>query len=143
MFDRSTGGCACGRLRYEASAAPAVAFHCQCRDCQRFSGGGHVSALVFPAELVRIIGQARFRESPTESGHMARRGFCDQCGSPIMAGTSAAPQLLGLMAGSLDEPGRFKPQMVIFHSRACAWDFVDPSLPTFEGMPPDAPSAGR
>lgn len=141
MVDRYTGGCACGALRYEVNAAPIVAFHCQCRDCQRFSGGGHVSALVFPAERVRVVGQATFRESPTESGHTARRGFCARCGSPVMARTSAAPQLLGVMAGSLDDPGRFEPQMVIFHSRACDWDVVDSALPTFEGMPPAPPPA--
>ena len=33
------GGCACGAVRYESSAAPLFMFRCRCRDCQRATGG--------------------------------------------------------------------------------------------------------
>ena len=38
-----TGGCACGAVRYEATAEPVFSNHCQCRDCRMRSGTGHGS----------------------------------------------------------------------------------------------------
>ena len=40
-----TGGCACGAIRYEASAEPLLMFNCHCEDCRHASGGAFVSAL--------------------------------------------------------------------------------------------------
>jgi hypothetical protein len=37
-----TGGCVCGAIRYECSAAPIMMFKCHCRDCQQVTGGGFV-----------------------------------------------------------------------------------------------------
>ena len=39
---------------------------------------------------------------------------------------------------SLDDPEVFRPQMIVFNSRAPSWDLMDPDLPSFEGMPPQA-----
>ena len=33
-----SGGCACGAIRYERTAEPAISLNCHCRDCQRASG---------------------------------------------------------------------------------------------------------
>jgi hypothetical protein len=39
-------------------------------------------------------------------------------------------------AGSLDEPDRYRPQMITYTVRGHAWDHLDPNLPKFEKMPP-------
>jgi hypothetical protein len=39
-------------------------------------------------------------------------------------------------AASLDDPSRYKPQIVTYHGRGYAWDHVDPALPKFDKMPP-------
>ena len=36
---------------------------------------------------------------------------------------------------SLDEPSRYRPQMVTYRVRGEAWDRVDPGLPGFDRMP--------
>lgn len=38
-------------------------------------------------------------------------------------------------AASLDDPGRFAPQVLTYGARALAWDVADPSLQAFERMP--------
>ena len=39
-------------------------------------------------------------------------------------------------ASSLDDPGVFQPQMVVYAKWAVDWDSVGTALPTFEEMPP-------
>ena len=49
---------------------------------------------------------------------------------------SAMPDLFTVHAGSLDDPSRFKPQMVTYKLRGYACDHLEPALPKFEKMPP-------
>lgn len=139
MSTKYAGGCACGAIRYEVDAEPVFAFHCQCRDCRRATGCGHVSALIVPRAAARVTGTPKFAQTRTDSGHIASRGFCPDCGSHVLAGTGSAPELVAVFAGSLDDPEQFRPQMVIYHSRGPSWDHVDPALPSFPLGPP-APS---
>jgi hypothetical protein len=46
------------------------------------------------------------------------------------------PQLFAVHAASLDDPGRYKPQMVLYRCRGHVWDHLDPTLPKFDKMPP-------
>jgi hypothetical protein len=41
-----------------------------------------------------------------------------------------------VQAGSLDDPGRVRPDSVIYAKDAPPWDFFDPSIPKFEAMRP-------
>jgi hypothetical protein len=131
------GGCLCGAVRYEARAAPVVAAHCQCRDCQRETGTGHSSHLGVPADSVTIRGELRYYETRAVSGATARRGFCPICGSSLLFTSSGMPDLLLLSAGSLDQPELFQPSVVVFSAQALAWDHLDPALARFAGMPQD------
>jgi hypothetical protein len=47
----------------------------------------------------------------------------------------AMPDLFTVHAASLDDPGRYKPQMVLYTARGHAWDHLDPALPKFDKMP--------
>ena len=38
MNEVITGGCFCGRIRYEIAGDPALQLLCFCKDCQRISG---------------------------------------------------------------------------------------------------------
>jgi hypothetical protein len=131
-----TGGCACGAIRYEIAAEPIMAGHCQCRDCQRDSGTGHASHMAFPAMAATLSGDASLWDKPAESGNIVTRAFCPTCGSPVYSRNAAMPDLLFVRAASLDDPGRYLPQMVVWAKRGHAWDHLDSSLPKFETMPP-------
>jgi hypothetical protein len=133
-----TGGCACGAIRYKISGEPLAMNDCQCRDCQRKSGTGHGSYLTFlrPRSEVTLSGQAALWDIKGDSGNVKTRGFCPTCGSPVHLTFAAMPELFTVHAASLDDPGRYKPQMVTYHVRGHGWDRLDPSLPTFDRMPP-------
>jgi hypothetical protein len=132
-----TGGCACGRIHYEIADEPIAMVDCQCRDCQRTSGTGHGSYLTFPRRAaVTLTGEAAHWEMTSDSGGTKTRGFCPACGAPVYILFKAAPDLFTVHAGSLDEPGRYQPQVVTYTVRGHAWDRLDPELPKFERMPP-------
>jgi hypothetical protein len=131
------GGCACGEIRYEISAEPMVMNDCQCRGCQRRSGTGHGSYLTFPDKRqVKLRGKATHWDIAGDSGNMKTHAFCSRCGSPVYLTFAAMPDLFTVHAASLDDPSRYKPQMVTYRSSGCAWDHVDPAVPHFDKMPP-------
>lgn len=137
MTEPYTGGCACGTIRYEISSEPVSMNHCQCRDCQHKSGTGHGSYLAFLGrDQVKVTGKATLWDFKGDSGNVKARAFCPVCGSPVYMTFAFAPDVFVVHAGSLDDPGRFKPQKVMYRASGQAWDHLDPALPVFEKMPP-------
>lgn len=131
-----TGGCACGAIRYSIAGEPLFSNHCQCRDCQRESGSGHGSYATFARTGVTVTGEARTWDMVGDSGNVKTRAFCPECGLPVYMTFAAMPDIFTIRAASLDEPVRYKPQVVTYAARAYDWDHVDSSLTKFETMPP-------
>jgi len=139
MTTSYSGGCACGAIRYEIDSEPLMSLHCQCLDCQRITGAGHASFLVFPAAQARLTGAPKFHGVIADSGNTASRGFCASCGSFVVAKSTGHPDFFMVSAGSLDDPSRFAPQAVVYASRAQRWDGIDPNLARFPKLPPPPP----
>lgn len=136
MSEKLTGGCLCGKVRYEIEAEPLFAAHCSCRDCQKASGAGHTTIFAVPAEAMRLQGEVATYTNTGDSGQPVTRHFCPVCaGRLFTTGDSAGPIRI-VQAGSLDEPGRIQPAAAIYRKDAVAWDYIDPALPSFEAMPP-------
>lgn len=127
------GGCACGQVRYEVSAEPLGSGQCYCRDCQYTCGGGPANAFVVPQAKVKITqGEVTHYECATAKGGRSTRQFCPRCGTPLFGDKSSNPGLIVIMAGSLDDPGVFKPTTVGWVSTAQAWAHIDPELKPFD-----------
>ena len=139
MSIRISGGCLCGAVRYEGTTEPVVQGHCQCRDCQRASGTGHISIMAVPEADIAVSGDLKFYDKPADSGNKVRRGFCPNCGSSVLSKNDAMAGMLFLMAGCLDDPSQLEPAVVVYTDRGHRWDHMDPSLTTFPGMPPRMP----
>lgn len=132
-----TGGCACGAVRYECSAEPIAAANCHCRDCQRATGGPFASVLLTPRDAVKITGEVKYHEVKGDSGNPIKRGFCANCGSRLFGLPSGMPMaLIGISAGSLDDPSWYRPALDIYTSSAQPWDFMNPELAKFPKAPP-------
>ena len=124
------GGCACGAVRYECSAAPVAMVNCHCRDCQRAGGAGFSPTVVVPAPAFRLLGAEPKRHSiRAESGNTAQRAFCGECGSPLFASSSARSEFVGIRAGSLDDPSWFEPQAEVWTASAQPWDHLRDGVP--------------
>jgi hypothetical protein len=135
MTTRFAGGCTCGAVRYECSAKPVMAFNCHCRDCQRATGGGYVPALIVRRDAMTVTGEVRYFGVKGDSGQILSRGFCPTCGSRLFGKPDFKPELMAIMAGTLDDPSMHKPAMNIYATSAQPWDYMDPVLPKIPKAP--------
>jgi hypothetical protein len=144
MFNHPYGEIAGRGCVSEIAADPHFQCQCQCRDCQRATGTGHADALEFPESAVAPVGTLSFYEVIGDSGKTVSRGFCPKCGSPVLWKFAVNPGVAIITAGSLDNPGVFKPQAVLYASQEHARDHSNPELPRFDKLPPryEKPSSG-
>jgi hypothetical protein len=92
--------------------------------------------VILPAEALKILeGSVRFHDSASERGGKTHRGFCPDCGSPIVVKTDSNPDIVAIRPASLDDPSWFNQQMDAWTSDAHPWDHMNPALPKFEKYP--------
>lgn len=105
MSRTMTGGCQCGRVRYEATVENDEAYLCHCRMCQRATGGFAAAFKnVAQASLVWAgSGPDWYQSSP-----IARRPFCSACGTPLGFAFLEGPNI-DLTVGSFDDPSALRP----------------------------------
>jgi len=51
-----TGGCLCGKIRYEITEAPQLVYTCHCVDCQRLTSSAFSMATVVTDGAFRLLG---------------------------------------------------------------------------------------
>jgi hypothetical protein len=130
-----TGGCVCGAVRYRAEGAPELQGFCHCRNCQKFSGSGHVGFICFPRDAVTIEGETQAYRRVGGSGLPAERHFCPTCCSALFGFTEMMPGKMNIYAGSLDDLTQFKPKIAIFTRSRQPWDRASEGLLSFSTLP--------
>jgi hypothetical protein len=131
-----SGGCACGAVRYECSAAPLASFNCHCRDCQRETGSAFAAIIMVPTAAFRVVrGEPRYFGVKADSGFVTKRAFCAECGSSLFGDPERVPALRTIRVGSLDDPSGFHPARDIYTASAQPWDFMNPDLPKSPRLP--------
>lgn len=131
-----SGGCNCGAVRYEIAGAPIAVAACHCTRCRKQSGAAFSINLIVRASTMTVEGElASYLETDTESGAPIDRQFCAACGSPIRSIPTAAPKMIAIKAGGLDDPAPFPPQMHIWTRSALPWVMIPEGLPRFDKGP--------
>ena len=99
-----TGGCLCGRVRYQATPDHRDGYYCHCRMCQLAFGNTRAAYLNLRKDQVRWLSPPAYYTS----SKIARRGFCSNCGTPLSFEFDDS-EFMDLSLGSLDDPAAFKP----------------------------------
>ncbi|SNS10121.1 Uncharacterized conserved protein [Sphingomonas laterariae] len=113
-----TGGCQCGRIRYEAEIDNDEGYLCHCSYCRRATGAA--------AAAFKNVPQARLKWSREpewyRSSPIGKRPFCQTCGTSL--GFSYVDgENIDLTIGSFDEPGYFRPTSnFAIETRLAAWE---------------------
>ena len=100
-----SGGCACGRIRFDATVDSDDAYLCHCRMCQRSSG--NVSLAMVGVEQAAVQWSTEpdwYRSSP-----IAQRPFCSGCGTSLGFRYDEGTTRMDLTVASFDDPSRFRP----------------------------------
>lgn len=120
---RISGGCLCGKVRFEGEAEPQFQVKCYCVDCRRTSGAGHASMMGFlePREFSSLA------DRRNTVAHASR----PRCGSGVDACNGGMPRLIFVRASALDDPDLFSPQAVVWTARAPRWGAVTSGIPAF------------
>ncbi|KCZ91332.1 GFA family protein [Hyphomonas jannaschiana] len=95
-----TGGCQCGRVRFEMDVLE-EAHVCHCRMCQKATGGLFAALVGAPKDKIR------WTATPPEefqSSNLARRAFCQACGTPLGFTYNLPNARQYVTIGSLDHP---------------------------------------
>jgi hypothetical protein len=138
--EKTSGGCMCGAVRYEATGAPFGTSYCHCTSCRKHTGAPVVLLVGYKTEQITYTNGER---SIYESSPGVGRAFCNQCGTPLTwegDGGELGP-VVEFLISTLDNPNAFTPQNHIHHGERLAcfdtadtlprhrvWDDEDPYL---------------
>ena len=137
MSDKcESGGCLCGAIKYEFDKSNLIStHHCHCIDCQKSTGSGKSTILMLPAQAILMDGELKFYTSPTSSGRNMSRGFCQECGSPVLSFIKEMQEVNFLKAGSLDDSSWLKIDSNFYSSSAHSWSPIDDDILSFTHNP--------
>ncbi|MEM1199593.1 MAG: GFA family protein, partial [Pseudomonadota bacterium] len=125
---RTTGGCLCGEVRYEANEKAFGSMLCQCRICQKFSGAPVIGGTTFRTSTITFTkGAPKWYRSSS----IAERGFCSECGTSLAyRGTVGLwTEWIMLFTATLDEPEMFPPTYHLGVESAMPWLDIHDDLP--------------
>ena len=111
------------------------AIHCHCLDCQKSTGSGKATIVAIPEKNLEIRGALKYYSVVGTDGATIERGFCENCGSPIISAAIGPAEWEGIKfikAGSLDDSSWISVETNIWKSTARHWDEVREELTTFE-----------
>ncbi|PHR62938.1 MAG: aldehyde-activating protein [Robiginitomaculum sp.] len=96
-----TGSCGCGAVCFSAMGQPIMVANCHCTDCRHATGAAFSTFVDFKTTQIRWSGTPRktYRSSPG-----VRRGFCENCGTPLSYETGHEPNEICLFIGIFDAP---------------------------------------
>ena len=133
-----TGGCQCGRVRYQIRADPLAVYVCHCTECQRQSGSAFALSLAVARDaLVVDKGAPAIWRREVEGGRMIDCVFCGACGTRLFHNPERNPQASIVKPGTLDDTSWLKPVGHIWTRSAQSWVPIPQDTVNYEGQPPD------
>jgi hypothetical protein len=126
-----TGGCLCGKVRWEITAPLVSAGYCHCTRCQRRTGSAaSASARIAPGSLRVISGGDLVRAYRPPDGFA--KVFCSECGGALWSQSLQNPQILSVRLGTFDGDPGIRPSYRQYVGYAAPWEPIpDDGLPRF------------
>jgi hypothetical protein len=123
--DKITGGCLCNDVRYEIDKPPLETGYCHCDMCKK-GLGGLFGAWVFVklSDFRFVKGELRWYQSTKR----VKRGFCANCGSPMIFQPDDV-DIVTIWMGTLDDPSAFEPETHWWAETKIDWVDIHKHLP--------------
>ena len=131
-----TGGCLCGEIQYEFDSLKVIsAHHCHCKDCQKSTGSGKATIVMIPEENISVNGNLKFYKVTGTAGSHISRGFCQDCGSPVLSFVEENPAIKFIKAGSMDDSSWLAIASNFWSSTAQTWSPAQEGIHSFTHNP--------
>ncbi|MES9904605.1 MAG: GFA family protein [Sedimenticola sp.] len=124
-----SGSCLCGSVRFEVEKPLREVVSCYCSECRR-SSGNFVSATGVPEERLHLLDSTGLAWYESD---LARRGFCQQCGSNLFWTPQPADGAVRIMAGCLEPVTGLKVRAHIFTGDKCDFQEIAGTAPEYSG----------
>lgn len=129
-----TGGCQCGKCRYEITAAPIMVYTCHCTACQHVTGSAFSMALLVETAAFKLTGiELEPIHRTADSGRTVTRLVCPECGSWV--GNAARPDDQRVRAGTLDDTSWLRPTLHFWTRSKQPWVVLPEADQIFETQP--------
>ena len=131
-----TGGCQCGKIRYEIAEQPQLVDTCHCTDCQRITSSSFSIGVALPETAFRLTaGQPQSIQRMPDSGRLNTRFICHDCASWVYS--SPRGGAIRVRAGTLDDTSWQRPTRHIWTRSKQQWVTFAEGDELFEGQPPE------
>jgi hypothetical protein len=129
-----TGGCLCGKIRYEITRAPQLVYTCHCTDCQHLTSSAFSIALAV-AGFRLTEGEPRPLEAIADSGRVKIRWICPDCGCWLFSTGRPGDGLHRAQAGTLDDNSWLRPIKHFWVRSKQPWIMLPEGDQTFATQP--------
>ena len=124
-----SGGCHCGKVRFEIKGRPSSVCTCYCHTCQKVSGSISTTAANFlQSDFLLVQGILKHYHSSPK----VVRSFCEDCGTHINYLNTDYPDNIEIFVGSLDNPSEFPTEAHTWISHKSNWVTICDALPQHE-----------
>ena len=133
-----TGGCQCGKIRYEIRAQPLTLYACHCQECQKQSSSAFGMSMPVPRDAVIILqGQPKQWKRVSDSGREVICFFCGDCGTRLFHNPTRNTKITNIKPGTLDDTSGLKPVGNTWTQSAQKWVILSDKMLNYEGQPND------
>jgi hypothetical protein len=127
----TTGGCLCGKVRFEITKPLMFAGYCHCTRCQKRTGtAAAVSARIAPGSLRLVAGEEWIRAFRPPDGFA--KVFCSNCGGALWSESQEDPEVKSVRMGAFDADPGIRPSYRQYVAYAARWEPIpEDGLPRF------------
>jgi hypothetical protein len=132
-----SGGCLCGRVRFELSELPTDAGYCHCTRCQRRTGNASSAQARIDGRSFRLLSGEETVKAWRHPAGGFEKLFCRECGAQLFSRNPDDPTQMSIRMSAFDEDPGVRPSWRAFVANAAPWEPIpDDGLERFEGRKP-------
>lgn len=125
------GSCACGSIKFRVTLPVRWCTHCHCSACRRNHGAAIVTWFGVPNENFRLAGREHLKWYGCSED--SKRGFCLNCGTPLLFMSTRWPDEVHVTRASLLGKVEINPGAHIYFEQRAEWFPFHDALPHLGG----------